>query len=159
MSNHYLVIDTNVFYTFIDKSSYREDHLRCIAFLFNILEFCENCICTNKLIKDQLDKFINSARESQYYPVFLAWYKEMNKKHKFKPIHPYPHIEPDIHRKDLVFYQTAFNTGDKVVITCEEKHHEKKDIIFKNHGITILKIHEANDLITENHIRYINNTE
>lgn len=151
MTGFELVIDANVYYTFIRESSYHDQYHSCLSFLSNILEFCENKICWNDPIKAEFKKFKEKAITSECRIYFKPWLKEMEKRGKFKIVHPYPHINPKIHRKDKVYYQTAYNTKNKIVITCEEKHFECKDDILNKFGIKIMKIKEANDLISKNH--------
>lgn len=151
MKDCLLVIDTNVFYTFIKESSYSDDYESCMSLLFNVLAFCEHKICMNDFINEEYNRFKKIAEKSPCSIYFNPWYKEMVKRHKFKTIHPYPHIKPKIHRKDLKFYQTAYNTIDKLLITCEQKHHNIKKDIYDNFNIEILTINEANDRIIKNH--------
>lgn len=151
MTGHKLVIDSNVYYTFIRESSYHEEYISCLSFLHNILEFCENKICINEFIREEFKKFKKIAEKSKCNIYFQPWLKEMHKRSKFKTIHPYPHINPEIHRKDKKYFQTAYNTNDKIVVTCEVKHLERKNEIFNEFGIKILKIKEANNLIIRNH--------
>jgi len=147
MPKRMFVLDNNVYYTFVRMSSYLNQFDICRTFLYNLLNQCENKVCLNESIEKEFDKFRKNIKTSKHYPSFVFWYQSMNTKHKFRPIMPNTSIHPNIHDDDVVYFQTADNTDDRIVVTCEENHYNKKEEIKDKFNINILSIEEANDLI------------
>lgn len=147
MSCRKLVIDTNVFYTLIKESPYKDQYKICNELLGNILNCCYNKICYNKKINDEYRKFDRKTERRKFRTIYDKWYKKMMYYHKFEYVEP---ANISINIKDVddhKFYQTAYNTDDKIFITSEEDLLEKKDEVFENHGINTLTIKDANKIV------------
>lgn len=151
MSCYKLVIDTNIFYTFVELSSYPENLFDCVSLLCNIINCCEFKICRNDEIFKEFDKFKKKISKGKNRNFFNKWIKQMFYKQKFEQVQLATHIKPKIHRKDIKFYQTACNTTDKIVITQEEKLLASKEEIHQKFGIHTLTIQDANDYIMKIH--------
>lgn len=141
-----LVIDTNIFYTFCGSSSYYENHTKCLTLLINILDCCKNIICQNDAIYEEFKNFDRRMLKEEFKKFFDFWFKEMNKKNKFKWVQLATYIEPDVRdSSDIKFYQTAYNTNSKIFITQESYLLSIKDEIFDELGILTLTVDEANE--------------
>lgn len=154
MSCYKLVIDTNIFYTFVELSSYPENYSDCISLLYNILNCCEFKICRNDEILKEFNRFKKAISKSKIWTYFEKWYTQMLHKQKFVLVQLATQIKPKIHRKDIKFYQTAYNTTDKIIITQEKELLAFKEEVYQKFGINTLTIQDAID-----HIMRIHSTE
>ncbi len=142
-----IVIDTNVFYTLIKESPYKDKFGICRELLDNILNHCYNRVCRNTKINEEYKNFERKTERCKYRTYYNKWYGQMMQHHKFEWVE-LANINVNIsHDDDHKFFQTAYNTNDKIVITQEEKLLEKRDEVFENHGINILTIEDANEVV------------
>ena len=141
------VVDTNVYYSYIQDSIYEENYLTAQLFLQLIHHKCENRICICPEIKREFDKFITKMKSSPKFQFFQTWLKSMHQRQKFKLMASGPRINLDIHDDDICFFSLACNTILKVVVTQEKKLLLKKDIIIQKIGVITSTIQEAIDLI------------
>lgn len=158
MSCYKLVIDTNIFYTFVELSSYPENLFDCVSLLCNIINCCEFKICRNDEIFKEFDKFKKKISKGKNRNFFNKWLEKMYYKQKFVLVQLATQIKPKIHkkdqkihRKDIKFYQTAYNTTDKIIITQEKKLLALKEKVYQEFGINTLTIQDANDHIMRIH--------
>lgn len=149
MSIQELVIYKNILYTLINESAYPENHSKCIAFLYNILECCKNKICRNELLDRDFIIFHQHLQSCKERIFFDKWFKEMNKRKKFIDRQLKSIIIPDISDELLPYYQTAFNTQTKMLITQDPELLIKADEIFQDFGIQTLSIDKANLKVIE----------
>jgi len=143
------VIDNCVYYTSIEESCYNKDYRFARILLNGILEYCQNRICLNDEIEKELKKFQNKKKQSAYFEFFQDWYSEMHYRNKFKIVQQYKPLETDleIHRKDLKYFKTAFNTKDRILVACEEEHLIMRDKISEELEVEVLSIKEASERI------------
>ena len=142
-----LVIDTNIFYTLIQESSYKDKYDVCYELLDNILNYCHNRVCRNNEIIEEYKKFERKTERCKYRTYYNKWFGQMMQKHKFEWVEP-ENIDLNIEDiDDHKFYQTAFNTRDKLFITQEDKLLEKRDEVFEHHRIKTLCVEDANKIV------------
>ncbi len=142
-----LVIDTNVFYSFIQESSYEDKYEACFELLENILKYCYNRVCHNTKILEEYKRFERIAKRCKNWTFYKNWKGKMTYNNKFKWVE-LANIKVNIrHDDDHKFYQTAFNTNDKIVITQEEKLLAKRNEVFGLLRIKTLGVEEANKMV------------
>ena len=142
-----LVIDTNVFYTLIQESPYKDKCEICYELLENILIHCYNKVCHNTKILEEYKKFERKTERCKYRTFYNKWKGQMIYNNKFEWVEP-ENIDVNIdHDDDHKFYQTAFNTSDKLFITQEEKLLEKRDEVFEHHRIKTMGVEDANRIV------------
>lgn len=147
MSCRKIVIDTNLFYTQIKESSYKEKYDVCCEFLDNLRIHCYNKVCYNENIIQEYEKFNRKTKRSKYRTIYNTWYANMVNNGKFEYVEI---IDITVNIDDVddhKFYQTAYNTDDKIFITQEEKLLRKREEILKELGINTLTIEEANKIV------------
>lgn len=155
MPYHDLVLDTNVYYTFCGISDYKDLFDSAIHLMYGILDYCEHRICWNDGIAKEFEKL---KRDMEYKKCnkkkdFEKLFSKIQYRQKIQFYQPYTPLCVGIHSRDEVFYQTCYNTNDKVFITCEDKHLSEKERIKEEHGIIVMDIKDAVDLLAENHSR------
>jgi len=145
-----LVIDTNIYYTFLGESSYSEN-IQDTWFLLQLIRYyCENRVCMCPKINAEFKKFKEKLETKPLFPIFQAWETSMLQSGKILLRASGPQVNIDIHEKDRCFYELACQTNSKIVVTQEKKHIEKKGSILEEIGVRILTIQEAIDFINEN---------
>ncbi|MFX1296287.1 MAG: hypothetical protein ACFFD2_15730 [Promethearchaeota archaeon] len=141
------IIDTNVYYSYIEESIYEENYLAAQYLLQLIYHRCENKICMCTEIKQEFDKFVKKMRLNPKFQIFKTWLKKMHQHKKFLYMASGSQINLYIHDDDECFFSLACNTTLKVVVTQEEKHLTKREYILQEIGVTTYSIQEAIDLI------------
>ncbi len=142
-----LVIDTNVFYSYIEESSYEDKYKTCQELLENIKKYCHNKVCYNAKILEEYKKFERLAKSRGKWRFYKNWKGVMTYNNKFKWVE-LANIKVIIkHNDDHRFYQTAYNTDDKIFITQEEKLLAKLNEVFEHNSIKTLGVEEANKIV------------
>jgi len=83
----------------------------------------------------------------KYRTFYNKWKGKMIYNNKFEYVE-LENINVNIdHDDDHKFYQTAFNTDDKLFITQEEKLLEKRDEVFEHLRIKTMNVEDANKIV------------
>ena len=149
MSLQELVIDKNIFQLLINESEDPSTQLNCVNFMGNILECCKNVICSNDYIKQDFEIDESESKNSSFKKFYDKWLKEMKKRRKIIEKDIETEIGIDCNIDDLKYYQTAFNTNDRIFVTQNHNFLDVKNEIFNEYGIRTLNIKEANKQVLE----------
>lgn len=141
------VIYRNILNTLVNKSVYPENHFKCVVFLYNIVENCKNKICLNEVLDEDFKYFILNLENNNNRVFFDKWLKEMNKRNKFSNCELDSSINPEVPDEFLAYFQTAYNTNSKLLVTQDSNLLSNRSIILNDYGIQIINIDEANDLV------------
>lgn len=146
MSSRKIVIHTTAFHNLIRISGTEYDHRKAAVLMHNIVDCCFNKVCYNTQILNVYDKFFESNRFNSLREFFTTWMTDMINVKKFRHT-DIEKIPFDTNEEDKIFFQTAYGTNEKVIITSDEQLLKKKEEYFNNHGIILLNLEEANDLV------------
>lgn len=141
------VICRNILNTLVNKSVYPENQFNCVVFLYNIVKNCKNKICRNDVLDEDVNNFILDLENNSDRVFFDKWIHEMDKRNKFSDCPIDSIIEPEVPNEFLSYFQTAHNNNSKLLVTQDPKLLKKRSEFLNDHGIQIINIDEANDLV------------
>jgi len=146
MSSRKIVIHTTALQNLIRILGTAYDHRKASVLMNNIVDCCYNKICYNTKILNAYKKFSNDNQYNSLREIYTEWMKDMNNVEKFKHVE-IEEILFDVSKEDKIFFQTACGTREKMIVTSDEQLLNKKEEFYKNYGIRLLNLEEANNLV------------